>query len=312
MSEALLHETAAKLRNWGRWGPDDELGTLNFITPEKVAHAARLVQTGRVIALGIPLQRNGPQSGNRHRFNPIHLMFRDGGDQPNDYVAGEGYGGSDDMIIMPLQSVTQWDSLAHVFYDGKMYNGYDAKLVTSFGTPKNSISQTKDKIAGRGVLLDVARYQGVESLEPAYAITVEDLDGCAAAQGVTVESGDILLVRTGAVTRALQRGDWGDFDSESAPGLSFHTLPWLHAKEIAAIGCDNYAVEVRPSEVPPFRSPFHIVAIPNIGLTLGELFFLDELAADCAADGRWEFLFVGPPLEVTGGVGSPINPYALK
>lgn len=312
MSEQILHEMAAKCRNWGKWGPDDELGTLNYITPQKVARAAGLVRSGRVFALGIPLQRNGPQSGTRQRFNPIHLMFRGGGDIPDDPIAGEGYGGSDDVIIMPLQSVTQWDSLAHVFYDGKMYNGYDARLVTGMGAPKNSIAKTKDKIVGRGVLLDIARYKGVESLAAGYPISVADLDGCAAAQNVTVESGDILLVRTGFMTQALQRGDWGAFDSESAPGMSFYTLPWLHAKEIAAIGADNYAVEVRPGEVPPFRSPFHIVAIPNLGLTLGEIFFLDDLAADCAQDGRWEFLLAAPPLPVTNGVGSPINPYAIK
>ena len=312
MSEAALKEMVEKVRNWGRWGPDDELGTLNFITPDKVAQAARLVTRGAVFALGIPLQRNGPQSGTRQRFNPIHLMFRGGGDQPADVVAGEGYGGSDDMIIMPLQCVTQWDSLAHVFYAGQMYNGYDAKLVTSTGTTKNSIAKTADKIVSRGVLLDVARDKGVESLEPGYAITVEDLEHCAAAENVRVESGDILLVRTGHMTRALNRGDWGDFDTGPAPGLSFYTAPWLHANQIAALAADNYAVEVRPSELPPFRSPLHIATIPNMGLTLGEIFYLDALAADCAEDGRWEFLLVAPPLPVTGGVGSPINPYAMK
>lgn len=312
MSEAILHDMVGKVRNWGRWGADDETGTLNYITPERIARAAGLVQRGAVFALGIPLQRNGPQSGTRQRFNPIHLMFRGGGDQPGDIAEAQGYGGSDDMIIMPLQSVTQWDSLAHVFYAGQMYNGFDAKLVTSTGTTRNSIAAVSNKIAGRGVLLDIARYKNVEALEPGYAISTDDLEGCAAAQGVAIESGDILLVRTGHLGRALQRGSWDDFDSGPSPGLSFYTATWLYSREIAALAADNYAVEVRPSEVPPFRSPLHIVAIPNIGLTLGELFFLDELAADCAADGRWDFFFAAPPLPVTGGVGSPINPYAIK
>jgi kynurenine formamidase len=312
VSEAILKEMVEKVRNWGKWGPEDELGTLNYITPQKIAQAARLVTRGQVFALGIPLQRNGPQSGTRQRFNPIHLMFRDGGDQPTDVVEGQGYGGSDDVIIMPLQCVTQWDSLAHVFYAGKMYNGYDAKLVTSSGTSKNSIAKTKDKIVSRGVLLDIARYKGQEFLDPAYPVTVEDLDGCAAAQNVRVETGDILLVRTGHVGRALKRGEWADFDTGPAPGLSFYTAPWLHARQIAAVGVDNYAVEVRPSELPPFRSPLHIAAIPNMGLTLGEIFYLEELAADCAQDRKWEFLLVAPPLPVTAAVGTPINPYAIK
>jgi kynurenine formamidase len=315
MSEAKLRELALQVRNWGKWGADDEIGTLNYITPDKIAAASQLVTAGKVFALGIPLQRNGPQSGTRARFNPIHTMFRDGGDQPGtpeEVAEMQGYGGADDWIVMPLQCITQWDSLAHVFYEGKMYNGYDATLVTSSGAAKNSIDKTKDKIVGRGVLLDVARYKGVKALEPGYAITVDDLDGTAAAQGVEVQSGDILLTRTGHMSRYLDKGNWDFFDLDESPGVSVYTAPWMYAKEIAAIGSDTYAVEVRPSELPPFRSPFHCCAIPNMGLTLGEIFYLEELAADCAEDGRYTFLLVAPPLPVTNAVGTPINPYAMK
>jgi kynurenine formamidase len=312
MSEETLRRLALQVRNWGKWGPEDEIGTLNYITPDRIAAACQLATAGKVFALGIPLQRNGPQSGTRQRFNPIHTMFRDGGDQPKDIVQGQGYGGSDDWIVMPLQCVTQWDSLAHVFYEGKMYNGFDATLVTSSGAAKNSIDKTKDKIVGRGVLLDVARYKGVPALEPGYAITVEDLEDTAAAQKVEVQRGDLLLIRTGHMSRYLEKGDWHYFDLDDSPGVSVHTAPWMHAREIAAVASDNYAVEVRPSELPPFRSPFHICAIPNMGLTLGEIFYLEELAADCAADGRYAFLLVAPPLPVTNAVGTPINPYALK
>ena len=315
MSEEALRRIALQVRNWGKWGPDDELGTLNYITPERVAAACRLATTGKVFALGIPLGRSGPQSGTRQRFNPIHTMFRDGGDQPKNHdemIALQGYGGSDDWIVMPLQCVTQWDSLAHVFDEGKMYNGYDATLVTSSGAAKNSIDKTKSRFAGRGVLLDVARHKGVRALAPGYAITVADLDATAAAQKVDVQRGDILLIRTGHMSRYLDKGDWRHYDLDDSPGVSVHTAPWMHAKQIAAVASDNYAVEVRPSELPPFRSPFHICAIPNMGLTLGEIFFLEELADDCAADGRYAFLLVAPPLPVTKAVGTPINPYALK
>jgi kynurenine formamidase len=315
MSAETLRELALRVRNWGKWGPDDEIGTLNYITPEVIARACQLVTAGKVFALGIPLQRNGPQSGTRPRFNPIHTMFRDGGDQPRDAAAVldmQGYGGSDDWIVMPLQCVTQWDSLAHVFYEGKMYNGFDANLVTSSGAAKNGIDKTKNKIVSRGVLLDVARYKGVQALAPGYAITVADLDGTAAAQKVAVQRGDILLIRTGFMSRYLEKGNWNYFDLDESPGVSVHTAAWMHAKEIAAVASDNYAVEVRPSELPTFRSPFHICAIPNMGLTLGEIFYLEELAADCAADGRYAFLLVAPPLPVTNAVGTPINPYAMK
>jgi kynurenine formamidase len=316
MSDDILRTLAMQVRNWGKWGPDDEIGTLNYITPDAIAAACRLATSGKVFALGIPLQREGPQSGTRQRFNPIHTMFRDGGDQPrtpDEIRTMQGYGGSDDWIVMPLQSVTQWDSLAHIFYEGKMWNGYDASLVTSSGAARNSIDKTTNKIVGRGVLLDVARYKGVRALEPGYAITVADLEATAAAVKVEVKRGDILLVRTGHMGRYLDKHDWRHFDLDDFPGVSAHAAPWLHAREIAAIASDNYAVEVRPSELlPAFRNPFHVVAIPNMGLTLGEIFYLDELAADCAADGRWEFLLVAPPLPVTRGVGTPINPYAMK
>jgi kynurenine formamidase len=315
MSQDTLGTLAMQVRNWGRWGPTDEIGTLNYITPASIAEACRLATSGKVFALGIPLQRQGPQSGTRQRFNPIHTMFRDGGDQPKDAAAVlemQGYGGSDDWIVMPLQCVTQWDSLAHVFYEGKMYNGFDAALVTSSGAAKNSIDKTKDKIVGRGVLLDVARHKGARALAPGYAITVDDLDATAAAQKVQVRRGDLLLIRTGHMSRYLDKDDWRHFDLDDSPGVSVHTAPWMHAREIAAVASDNYAVEVRPSELPPFRSPFHICAIPNMGLTLGEIFFLEALAADCAADGRYAFLLVAPPLPVTNAVGTPINPYAVK
>jgi kynurenine formamidase len=315
MSHEALHKLALGVRNWGRWGPTDEIGTLNFITPEAIARASRLVTMGKVFALGIPLQREGPQSGTRQRFNPIHSMFRDGGDQPRtpaEVEAMQGYGGSDDWIVMPLQCATQWDSLAHIFYEGKMWNGYDATLVTSSGAAKNSIDKTSNKIVGRGVLLDVARWKRVRALDAGYAITVDDLEATAAAEGVEVERGDILLIRTGHMTRYLDRDDWHYFDLDPFPGVSVHTALWMYEKEIAAVASDNYAVEVRPSEIIGFRNPFHVCAIPNMGLTLGEIFYLEELAEDCVADGRYSFFLVAPPLPVTHAVGTPINPYALK
>src|SRR2546422_5017923 len=214
--ETTLRALAMKVRNWGRWGPDDEIGTLNYITPDTIAAAGRRVTAGKVFALGIPLDRQGPQSGTRQRFNPIHTMFRDGGDAPRtpaEVAAAQGYGGSDDWIVMPLQCATQWDSLAHIFYEGKMWNGYDATLVTSTGAARNSIDKTTARLAGRGVLLDVARQKGVRSLAPGYAITVADLEATAAAQKVEV-----------------RRGDFRGFDLDDFPGVSIHTAPWMHAR----------------------------------------------------------------------------------
>jgi len=308
-AETAVAEAAEKYRNWGRFGEADQRGTLNFVTPEKIVAAARLVKTGKVFALAIPFDRRGPQPGGG-RFNPIHTMAFDGGDT---LALPHGIGFSDDYVYMPLQCATQWDALSHAFDRGKMWNGYDAREVTSFGARRNSIDQVRDRFVGRGVLLDVARYKGVTHLEPGYAIGVDDLDGCIAAQGETsrVGQGDFLLVRTGQMGYCQEHG-WGEFAGGDAPGLSFYTAGWLHGREIAAVATDTWGAEVRPNELEKAFQPLHQIALPNIGLHLGEIFDLEKLAADCAEDHVYEFLFVAPPLPITGAVGSPINPYALK
>ncbi len=245
MSEETLRKLAQQVRNWGRWGAEDEIGTLNYITREAIAGACRLVTSGKVFALGIPLQRQGPQSGTRQRFNPIHTMFRDGGDQPrspSEVTEMQGYGGSDDWIVMPLQCVTQWDSLAHVFYEGKMYNGRDATLVTSSGAAKNSIDKTKDKIVGRGVLLDVPRHKGVRALAPGYAITIDDLEAAAQVRPSASGAGRYPV----CMRRRPRR--WRRDRRHLARGYlpALRDAPWMHAASVAA--CQSrYEVEVRPS-----------------------------------------------------------------
>ena len=307
-------EMGRRLRNWGRWGPDDELGTLNFITPEKVVRACHLAKRGKSFGLAIPFDSRGPQAGGGARFNPVHVMVATGTDAAagaQDGIPG-GFRYADDLVIMPLQCATQWDSLAHVFYDGQMYNGYDARQVTARGAARNSIDKMKERIVSRGVLLDIPRYKGLDWLEPGYPITPEDLDGTAGRQGVAVESGDILLVRTGHMALCRSRGGWEGFAGGDAPGLALSTAPWLHDKQVAAVATDTWGVEVRPNEPPNTFQPLHMVLIRDMGLLLGEIFYLDELAEDCAADGTHEFLLVAPPIPFTGAVGSPVNPIALK
>jgi kynurenine formamidase len=312
MDRDPVREMAAKVSNWGRWGKDDEAGTLNYITPERIVRAARLVKQGKVFGLAIPFDENGPQTGVGRRFNPIHVMLADGANVVAGVQGMGEFGYADDMITMPLQCATQWDSLAHVFLDGKMYNDRSAALVTNRGAAKNSIDRVYDKVISRGVLLDVARYRGVECLAAGEAVSVDDLEATAKAARVAVESGDILLVRTGHTGLCLKRKSWDGYAGGGCPGLSFHTLPWLHEKQVAGVATDTYMVEVDPSDLAGRRGPFHLVAIPYMGLLLGEIFDLEGLAADCARDGVYEFLFVAPPLPVTGAVGSPINPYAVK
>jgi kynurenine formamidase len=308
----VVRDACAKYRNWGKWGADDELGTLNYITPDTVVRATRLPRRGVTFSLAIPFDREGPQQNQPRRFNPIHRMILTGPDFTSGaFVRPGGVGFADDMVIMPLQCATQWDALAHCFLDGRLWNGYDANLVSSEGAKRNGIEKMARHVVTRGVLLDIARLKRVEWLEAGYAITAEDLDAACAAQRVAVQAGDALLVRTGQMAMCKRHG-WGDYAGGDAPGLSFHSAGWLFEKQIAAVATDTWGMEVRPNELPDTYQPLHQVLIPTMGMLVGEIFDLEALAADCADDGVYEFLFTAPPLPITGAVGSPINPLAIK
>jgi kynurenine formamidase len=309
-TERTIERAAEKYRNWGRWGDSDECGTLNFVTPDKIVAAAKLVRRGVTFPLAIPFDQRGPQSGRGGRFNPIHAMTFDGRD---DLELPHGISFADDTLFLPLQCATQWDALSHAMDRGKLYNGYDAAEVSSFGARKNGIEKVSARFVGRGVLLDLARHKGVESLAEGYAISEQDLEACIAQQGSSsaVGTGDFVLVRTGQMGHC-QRNGWGRYAGGDAPGLSFHSADWLFRKELAAIATDTWGFEVRPNELEGSFQPLHQVVLPNIGLHIGEIFDLEALAEDCADDGVYEFFFVAPPLPVTGAVGSPINPYAIK
>jgi len=223
-----------------------------------------------------------------------------------------GRWGADD-IIMPCQSGTQWDGLGHIFYEDRMWNGYDCRNVTSSGAQKAGIEKkTRNKMVGRGVLLDVPRALGEQWLPDGFVVTNELLDYTAQKLKVDVRRGDYLIVRTGHLEQKLADENWDGYAGGDAPGLAFETLDWLYRKEVAAIVTDTWGVEVRPNETDEASQPRHWIAIPIMGLTVGEIFNLAELAEDCAGDGRYEFMFVAPALPITGAVGSPVNPLAIK
>ncbi len=318
MSEKIdagtVRDWGHRYSNWGRWGEDDERGTLNFITPARILAACAIPRSGRVISCALAFDDKGPQSGLAGRHNPIHTMLADGGDAlagAQDFLPG-GFRYADDTVTMPLQCGTQWDALAHVFYDGKMYNDRDIRFVTSRGALVNSIDRIKDGVVGRGVLLDLPRLLKRPWLDDGTRIMPRDLDHCAEAFGVTVESGDIVLVRTGMMTRCLKQESWQGYCGGPAPGLSIHCARWLYEREIAAVATDTWGVEVLPNETPDCFQPLHMISLRNTGLLLGEIFLLDDLAEACAEDGNYQFLFTAPPLPITGAVGSPINPLAIK
>jgi kynurenine formamidase len=312
-----LKAAAERLKNWGRWGEADEIGTLNYTQPADVVAAARLVRKGKVMSLALAFDSRGPQGGKSNypalgRFNPIHVMLRTGTDAYSGVLDSRKIRGADDIVIMPMQCGTQWDGLGHIFYGDHMWNGYDCRTVTSAGAQKCGIEKTRDRMVGRGVLFDIPRMLGQPHLPDGFAITCDLLDQAEKHCGASVGRGDFLLVRTGQVEAKLAAASWDGYSGGDAPGLAFETLDWLHAKQLAAIATDTWGVEVRPNETDEANQPWHWISIPIMGLTVGEIFHLAELAEDCAADKRYEFMFVAPALPVTGAVGSPVNPLAIK
>ena len=301
-----FREIGARLRNWGRWGDTDERGTVNLITPERVVAASALVKRGAIFDLGIPFDSKGPQPGGG-RINPVRLMSETGADQ--EFPGAFHY--ADDYVFMPLQSASQWDGLAHVYYDDQLYNGFPSSDVGPHGAKHCSIDKQAKGIVGRGILLDIARLKGAEWLEAGTVISPEDLDAAAVRQGVEVKPGDILLFRTGWRTKFVREGDATAFMA-GEPGLGLACCQWIHDHEIAAVASDNWAIEVLPGEIDTELLPVHMVLIRDMGVTLGEILDLDELAADCESDGVWEFFLTAPPIKFTAAVGSPINPLAIK
>ena len=226
-----------------------------------------------------------------------------------------GIGGADDVISMPLQCSTQWDGLGHIFDHGMAWNGRRAgDVVTSEGDLVTGIEHAASVIVSRGVLLDVGRHLQPDTGELAGRVRDHRRRPRRVRRGArasTVGRGDIVLVRTGQLARARRDG-WGDYAGGPAPGLSLTTAGWLHRTEIAAIATDTWGFEVRPNEfdAPAFQ-PLHQVVIPNLGLTIGEMWDLEALGETCAASGRYDFLLSAAPLPITGAVGSPINPVAI-
>jgi kynurenine formamidase len=302
---------AERLRNWGRWGAEDQRGTLNHIGPETLKDAVATVTSGKLFNLGLNFDRNGPQPG-AGRFNP-KLYATDLFTQLN--PARPNFVYSDDVIHMPLQAATQWDALGHVHYDGVLYNNCNAReCLTEKGAAKMGIEHLASPgIMSRGVLLDITRLKHVERLPPDYAITVDDLNAACEAEGVTMRKGDVVLVRTGHIQRFTIDKDRSAFMGMQ-PGLSPACAEWVHQHSLAAVCADNVAVEVMSPEGLGSDVPlaFHMLCLRDMGCPLGEMFNLDALAADCAADGRWAFLLSAPPIAFTNAFGSPVNPLALK
>ncbi len=249
---AAIYHAAEQLKNWGRWGDDDQIGTLNHVSAQDIVAAASLVKRGAVFAMGIPLDATGPQTGLfGGRWNPIHTMLATGADAMAgrfEQIPGRNLRYADDALNMPVQAATHWDSLGHIFLDDQMYNGHHVRNVDSGGVHQLGIEHTRAKMVGRGVLLDVARHQGLDWLPDGYGISNAELDATASAQNVTIQRGDFVIVRTGQMERCRAERAWGGYAGGDAPGVKFENCYWCQDHQIAAICSDTWGVEVRPNE----------------------------------------------------------------
>lgn len=308
LPEELL-ALAAEVSNWGRWGEDDEVGTVNLIDDAAVLRGVAAARTGVRIPLAIRLDAGGPQMGNvPGRINPLHTMVA-----INQTYTGDPTDAcfNDDTVSMGLQAGTHWDALAHVSYDGLLYNGFPASSVTADRRATRCGIHRVRSLVSRGILLDVARAKGTSMLDPGYPITEADLEAAVELAGVRPEPGDVVLVRTGKLA-LLRARDRQAYTLGDTPGLTVGTIPWLRRHDVAAVATDTFTLEVWPAEQPGALFPVHMIQLRDMGLLQGQNFDLEDLGAHCAADGTYEMLLVANPEPFTGGAGAPTAPVAVK
>ncbi|CAM5558578.1 MULTISPECIES: cyclase family protein [Streptomyces] len=301
-----FHTIAGRVNNWGRWGADDEIGTLNLITDDVVREAVREVRTGRRVPLALPLAQDGVQTGMiAGRVNPLHAMV-----QLNQELFGPGtVACSDDAVTMGLQAGTHWDALTHVSHSGKLYNGRPAHTVTAHGGAEFSGIDKVRHLVSRGVLLDVARARGVDRLPGGHAVTPEDLEAAEEFAGTRARAGDIVLVRTGQV-RVYLSGDKHGYGYPS-PGLSVRCPEWFHARNVAAVANDTLTFEVFPPEIEDLWLPVHALHLVEMGMLQGQNWNLEELSTACGETGRYTFLLSAMPEPFVGATGTPVAPVAI-
>jgi kynurenine formamidase len=293
--------------NWGRWGDEDERGALNLLTPDVVLRAAQACRTGKVYNLGLPVQRAGVPVFD-YRGAPQRLTLTSQTDEANFAVYGapSGLGANEDVLVIAAHNGTHMDALAHVYSDGKMYNGFDKDSFQSQnGAGHCGIEQTGG-FATRAVLADFAGHMGVECLEPGYKISGDEIEKCLAAQGVSVQQGDALLIRTGWLDLFDRVTAAGEAVPFAQPGLSLSCVDFIRDNELAVVGADNAAIECIPFDEDRFLA-VHIELLVKLGITLVEHLQLKHMAADKC----YSALFVVAPMLVTGGSGSPVNPIAI-
>jgi kynurenine formamidase len=294
------------VKNWGRWGPEDERGTLNYLTAEHIKGAAGLVRSGRTVSMAIPINT---VAGPDNPHPAIHYMT-----QNHDILIGSSkLAFSMDFLGMECHGDchTHIDALCHIAYGGLLYGGRPASNVTSKGARGLDITTYANGVVGRGVLLDIPRLRGVPWLEPGEAVTRAELEAAERAQGVRLGEGDIFVFRTGHHRRRLERGAWDNgYDGEGKAGLHVDTIPWMHERRIAAFLPDGDG-ETVPSSVDGMLYPIHPLQVVAMGMVVSDSLNLEDLAKACEEEKRWEFMVVAEPLRLPDSTGSPFNPIAL-
>jgi len=309
-TETEVKDYLRSLSNWGRWGADDQLGTINLITPAKRAAAARLVRDGVSVTCARPIVTEITADTS---FQPLRFMVDSGEGRDHDTTERllQRRGASEFIgMVFHGYTITHVDTPAHYFWDGKIYNGRSCNLITSReGATVESVELLHDGVVSRGVLLDVARTRGVKWLEPGQGVMPEDLEAAEEAAGVRVEPGDILLVRTGYYARRLVEGPVHPLRAGS-PALHVACCPWLRERGVAMIGTDTHN-DVSPPPYPSMGNAFHVVSLVAMGLWLIDNANLENVGRACVERKRWEFMLTVAPLRLVGVTGSPVNPIAL-
>ena len=281
------------LSNWGRWGADDEIGTLNLITPAKVQEAAQLVQQGITVSLS---------------HNPMPDPAIDNPDAAFDHTMGRTFRSDTYSFTYHGYAVSHIDALCHFAHAGRLYNDVPPSASNAEGCSKNAIHNMKQGVITRGILLDFPRLKGVPYLEPQTPIYIEDIEAWEREAGIRVSSGDVIFVYTGRWARREAVGPWQV--SGNSAGLHASVLPWIKERDVAFVGSDA-ATDVMPSMVDGITQPVHTMLIAGLGSNIFDNMDLEALAETARALGRWEFMLTAGPIPVTGGTGSPLNPIAV-
>ena len=305
--------------NWGRWGPDDELGCLNFLDAQEVLRGAAEIQHGKVFTLGTPITHpdGDPAFPGVGREDPQRRNSQD----HSHYCSGEaktlpgGLEFADDVIELGTHTSTHFDALGHTWFDGACWNGYASETTTGSMQKGSVLPIAEHGIVGRGVLLDVARLKGRPHLDRGEPFTHNDLLAAAERQGMTIELHDVVLIRTGALGHFYEVGP-DEYLSlpflETGLAYSEELVRWYQELELPIFATDTIAGEYTDWETTGYVAPLHASLMRNLGVLFSELMWLDDLAADCEADGRWTFFFGAAPLKIVGGTGALVNPLAIK